>query len=189
MKFAVCVGISDICLMNNIKKKPVAVKLFCGLLLSERADLNELLEKLECVYGPHDVVSNIMDFSSYSDYYEDELGKIVRRCFVSFKNLIDRTALPDIKLNTIDIENTFSENGKRIFNIDPGYLALGQVFLASTKDNFCRIYIRDGIYEEVTLRFIKESYTPFAYTYKDYRSEEYASFFNEVRKIYKEQLH
>jgi hypothetical protein len=165
------------------------VKLFCGLLLSKESSFDKVLKLLEELNGTIDYVSPLLDFSVFSNYYEQEMGCDIRRYFVSFTNLINRIELPDIKNRAISTEKNHSVNDKRMFNIDPGYLALGQVFLASTKDNFCRVYVRDGIYVEVTLRYIKNSYTPFPYTYRDYRSEEYLDFFNSVRKIYKEQLH
>lgn len=174
--------------MNNNVKRPVPVKLFCGLLLAKEIDFNNVLKLLEELYGTVDSVSPLLNFSAFSNYYEREMGYDIRRYFVSFTNLINRMELPDIKNKAISIEKRHSYGDRRMFNIDPGYLALGQVFLASTKDNFCRIYVRDGIYVEVTLRYMKNTYTPFPYTYKDYRSEEYLDFFNSVRKIYKEQL-
>ena len=174
--------------MHHTEKKIAPVKLFCGLLLSKECCLDSVLERLVECFGDTDIVTPAMDFSAFSNYYEQEMGCSIRRYFVSFNNLIERQLLPDVKNSTIAIESTFSEDNKRKFNIDPGYLTLGQVFLASTKDNFCRIYIRNGIYVEVTLRYMKNTYTAFPYTYKDYRSEEYLMFFNDVRKIYKEQL-
>jgi len=174
--------------MNKAEKKPVLVKLFCGLLLAKESHLDAVLEKLKEYYGEIDLVVGPFSFDEFSNYYEQEMGVELRRYFISFKKLVDRIDLPEIKNASITIEKTFSDdNNKRKINIDPGYLTLGQVFLASTKDNFCRIYIRDGIYAEVTLRFVKDTYTAFPYTYKDYRSEKYLAFFNEVRKIYKDQ--
>jgi len=174
-------------MVTNIVK-PVPVKLFCGVLLSEGVDSTSLVNVLCGKFGSIDHRSEMVDFSRFSNYYENEMGANIVRYFLSFDACIDRTVLPDIKNATIEIEKEFSINGKRTCNLDPGYLTLGQVFLASTKDNFCRIYIRDGIYEEVTLRFVKDTYTPFPYTYKDYRSSEYTSFFNVVRRRYKEQF-
>ena len=44
---------------------------------------------------------------------------------------------------------------KRPVNIDPGYINESRLILASTKDFSHRIYLRDGIYAEVTLNYRK----------------------------------
>jgi hypothetical protein len=77
------------------------------------------------------------------------------------------------------------ENGKikRTLNLDPGYLSLAKVVLASTKDYSHRLYLGRGIYGEVTLFFKDKSYNPYPWTYPDYRTPEYINFFNQMRKI------
>lgn len=172
-----------------IEKEPVLVKLFCGIILSEGMDFNIVKKALTEKIGAIDTESSSVDFSLFSDYYKDEMGSNLKRVFVGFHELANRTTLPDIKRKTIVMEKEyFSPDGSRCCNLDPGYLTLGQLFLASTKDNFCRIYIRDGIYEEVTLRYKGKTFMPFEHTYKDYGSEHYLRFFNNLRAIYKNQL-
>ncbi len=73
-------------------------------------------------------------------------------------------------------------------NLDPGYMTLGQFFLATTKDQRQRVYIRDGIYVEPTLYFQDGHFHAFDWTYRDYQSEEYIRFLESVRKGLKVQL-
>jgi len=55
--------------------------------------------------------------------------------------------------------------------------------LATTKDYSHRIYVRDGIYEEVTLVYRRGSgFEPWPWTYPDYRSETAKRFFLAVRE-------
>src|SRR5690606_32807445 len=77
------------------------------------------------------------------------------------------------KRYTNDVEIRMSPEGPRRVNLDPGYLTLGQFFLATTKDQRHRVYIRDGIFVEPTLYFQEGKFLPFEWTYRDYRSEEY----------------
>ena len=146
------------------------------------------MEKLTTRFGQTDYISPAMDFSKYTSYYHKEMGEGLTRLFVTFKELMDRTRLPDIKQATIALEAELAQESKRRVNLDPGYLTLGQLFLASTKDNFQRIYLRDGIYAEVTLYYEQGRYRTFPWTYWDYASEEYHMVFKTIRTDYKKQL-
>lgn len=73
-------------------------------------------------------------------------------------------------------------------NIDPGYMTLGQFFLATTKDQRQRVYISKGIFIDPTLYYKEKQYKWYDWTYHDYRSKEYHDFLKSVRKIYHNQL-
>ena len=73
----------------------------------------------------------------------------------------------------------------RTVNIDPGYITLSKLVLASTKDYSHRIYIGKGIYAETTLRFIHGSFKPIDTTYPDYRTQLAIDFFNRTRDFLK----
>jgi hypothetical protein len=77
----------------------------------------------------------------------------------------------------------------RVVNIDPGYLTLSKVVLATTKDYSHRLYLRDGIYAEVTLHYESGVWRPWPWTYRDYASGQYSEFFERVRESLKQQLH
>ncbi len=76
------------------------------------------------------------------------------------------------------------ENQGRLINIDPGYVDLAKLVLASTKDYAHRIYLRKGIFAEITLSYRGNSFSPNDWTYPDYRSAEYIGIFNQIRKLY-----
>jgi hypothetical protein len=65
---------------------------------------------------------------------------------------------------------------------------LGKFLLASTKDQAHRIYLREGIFAEVTLRFQAGAYEPWPWTYADYRLDEVRAFLKKAREFYREQL-
>ena len=89
------------------------------------------------------------------------------RTFIFFKDLINRAEIADIKLRTNDIEAVLSTDGKRNVNIDPGYLTLANVILATTKGYSHRIYLGKGIYGEVTLLYKEKdkTFVPNIFTY------------------------
>lgn len=124
----------------------------------------------------------------YSQYYTPELGSPILRRFMFFKNLISEGDIATIKLQTNQIEEVLSKNEKRTINLDPGYIGLAKVVLATTKDYSHRIYIKNGIYAEVTLIFRNKSFQPHINTYRDYADHCYIKLFNFIRTLYKDLL-
>ena len=77
----------------------------------------------------------------------------------------------------------------RPVNIDPGYVHKYKVILATTKDHSHRVYMREGIFGEVTLHWHQNVWTPWPWTYADHKSEEAQRFFGRARAAYLAQLH
>ena len=72
--------------------------------------------------------------------------------------------------------------GPRHLNLDRGYLTPAKLVLASTKDHAHRIYLRDGIFAEVTLVYRQRKWQPLEWTYPDYRRDDYQAFFTQCRE-------
>jgi hypothetical protein len=161
--------------------------LFIGTLYFDTKIFDRSKEILERNLGDILLVSPSMPWD-YSSYYKDELGSPLFRQFIFFKNLIDPGFLADIKLKTNEIENALSSEGKRCINLDPGYLTLSKIVLASTKNYAHRIYIGKGIYAEVTLIYKGGTYKPHLYTYRDYQDKTYIDMFINARAILKKML-
>ena len=127
---------------------------------------------------------------NFTKHYNKEMGEGLMREFISFKKLINVNNIPKIKLITNETESEFadSSNGNRQINIDPGYINAEKLVLATTKNYGHRPYLTDGIYAELTYRFIKKSFTTLEWTYPDYRTKEAISMFNGWRKWYLEEL-
>ena len=160
-----------------------SVKLIAGMLSSVEELFLEAEEKLSRHFGKIDFAGDIIPFW-YTSYYENEMGKNLLRKFVSFGKLIDAGSLSEIKILAGNIEKELSNaSGKRMINIDPGYLTDAKLVLATTKNYGHRIYIGNGIYAEVTLHFKDGNFRAWDWTYPDYRTEEYIEIFNKIRKI------
>ena len=88
------------------------------------------------------------------------------------------------------IEKEFLEETEyglsRKVNIDPGYITLSKLVLASTKDFSHRIYIGKGIYAETTLRYVNGTFGAIDTTYPDYQTQLAIEFFNSCREYLKE---
>jgi hypothetical protein len=113
---------------------------------------------------------------------------LVRRIW-SFEPLVDPGALAAIKLSTNDLERAWSVDGRRRVNLDPGYVSLSKLVLATTKNHGHRVYLRDGIYAEVTLRYREGAFCPWPWTYPDYATAAYCALFGQIRRRYVAQLH
>lgn len=163
------------------------VKLIIGFIFKEEGILNKTRFLLERQFGKIDFESQTLPFT-HTDYYEKEFGRNLKRKFISFKKLILPQNLPKIKIITNIIEKKLSTQGSRTINIDPGYLDLAKLVLASTKDYKHRIYLNQLIYAEVTLFYENKSFRPWEWTYPDYKTPEYIAIFNQIRNIYTQQI-
>jgi hypothetical protein len=67
-------------------------------------------------------------------------------------------------------------------NIDPGYLSMTKLVLASTKNREHRIYLQGGIYAEVTLAFRDQAWMSMPWTYADYQRSDVLEFLTQARK-------
>lgn len=169
-------------------KLPAKVKLVVGLLGADQDILKRARTLLTGKFGAEEEAMPAIPFT-WTRYYADELGESPWRSFISYESLIDREELVDIKRFTNDLEQTLAVGQVRKINLDPGYLTLGQFFLATTKDQRHRVYVRDGIFVEPTLYFQDGNFFPFEWTYRDYRSEEYRQYFLAARMKLAYQMH
>jgi hypothetical protein len=160
-------------------REPKPVKLIIAILSASPEYEKEIRSILIEKFGPEEFTSGPFPFT-FTNYYADELGQNPMRTLISYENLIPRIQVPDIKLWTNQQEFRF-DSQTRLVNLDPGYLTLGQFFLATTKDQRQRVYIRDGIFVEPTLFFQENQWQPFPWTYPDYKSTTYLEFFQSVR--------
>ncbi|HDZ77024.1 MAG TPA: DUF4416 family protein [Candidatus Omnitrophica bacterium] len=168
--------------MGNITK-PQKAKLFIGIILKNESLYESLARQLCLKFGRIDFESSYLNFN-YTDHYEGEMGVNLKRKFISFENLILPDKIAKIKNITNKIESRFRKNRKRQINLDPGYLNDAKIILATTKNYSHRIYLKNGIYAEVTLSFLKNTFTANPWAYPDYQSNDYIAIFNQMRQIF-----
>jgi hypothetical protein len=162
------------------------VKLFVGMISVRPALFHEIRLPLIERFGPVESESPVYPWT-HTTYYEKEMGPDLKRQFLFFKQPVPPDALSEIKRFTNELEQqwvrTTSDGNRRRINLDPGYLAPSKIVLATTKDYSHRIYLRDGIYAEVTLMYKGKSFHALPHTYPDFRSEEYIALFNQARRL------
>ena len=119
-------------------------------------------------WGPIELESPRFDFTE-THYYDATMGPGLKKVFFTFRRPFDPTELVDIKLETNRWEEEYAAARHwqsqchpigqchpiepRPLNLDPGYLTLAKLVLASTKDFAHRIYLARGIYAEITLQY------------------------------------
>ncbi len=160
-------------------------KLIMGMIFQDKDICIKAEKALRRKFGRIDFESKMMNFN-HTRYYEKEMGENLLRKFVSFRRLINAERLADIKRFTNKLEWRFSIDARRRINLDPGYLDANKLVLATTKDWAHRIYLKKGIYAELTLHFQNSSFQSWEWTYPDYRTRDYIDIFNQIRKIYLE---
>ena len=109
------------------------------------------------------------------------MGPNLLRRWLSLEKLISPEELGPMKHISNEMEDSFSKNGRRTVNIDPGYLGLSKLVLASTKDFSHRIFVGNQIYEEITLLYRTNKFTALPWSYSDYKSAPAIQFLTEAR--------
>ena len=169
------------------KMMPVQpVQLFVGVIFSDSDLLGPLEAELEERLGHIDARSAIYPFDSTA-YYEEEMGKDLKRVFYSFADLIGPEAIVDAKTASAEIEDKFARGGKRRVNIDPGYMDFYKLVLASNKYLGQKIYLGKDVYADPTLYYDK-GWKPYDWGFPDFKGGRYDSFLTEIRAAYKRKI-
>jgi uncharacterized protein DUF4416 len=157
--------------------------------------LDWAIERSAAEWGPLVRTSERFDFCE-TDYYQSTMGRNLLKQFWVFQRPFDPSQLAAVKRLTIAWEAELAElvrrgeivgdDGMRIseprpLNLDPGYITSAKLVLASTKDHTHRIYLRDGIFAEITLFFRHGRWEHHEWTFPDYRRADYQEFFTRVR--------
>ena len=137
-------------------------------------------------WGPVALESEPFDHRETS-YYEATMGPDLKKQFLAFERLVDPAGLADWKLQAggweIEYQRLAGHPEPRPLNLDPGYLTEAKLVLATTKDRDHRLYLRDGIYAEVTLHFQRGAWQSRPWTYPDYQRADYHAFFHRCREF------
>lgn len=176
----------------GLARSPKPVTLICGLISNDPDLMRRAVRLLAEHGGPLELASELWPFDS-TDYYELEMGEGLQRQFVSFEKMIDPGDLAHQKTLSNELERRIAyECGlpadRRPVNLDPGYLTLSKLVLATTKDYSHRLYLREGIYAESTLHYESGRWVAWPWTYPDYAEPRYHGFFESVRERHKTKL-
>ncbi len=174
-----------------VPNPPMPVLRFAGLLASSEDALAATRRELSQWYGLIDDMSPAIPFT-FTDYYAEQMGTDLLRQWVRFATLFAPEQMAKCKLETnmaeILLSRQLSPTVRRPVNVDPGYITRYKVVLATTKDHSHRVYLSEGIYGEVTLHWSNNQWTPWPWTYADYKTPAAGEFFLRARDYYFQQL-
>lgn len=165
---------------------PPKAKLFISVIYSSDDILTETEKRLVKKFGSVDFRTRSLPYVSGELFREKGAAQL--RIFISFAKLIRREKIVSAKKYTESLEKRFMENGVQGAKIDPGYLTLSNVFIATGRDYFHRTYIGKGVYLENEYRYVAKRYQPWEWTPPDLHKPENIFFFHEVRILYQRQI-
>lgn len=140
---------------------------------------------LQELFGPIELESPLFPFAKTS-YYEPTMGPFLQRQFYSFQLLADPVGLANWKLcsNAMEVKARQLQQHnslERPINLDVGYITGAKLVLASTKDCVHRLYLKDGIYAEITMYFRRDRWVSHQFTFPDFKSGMYDVFLRKAR--------
>ena len=187
--------------MGLIKKPPPCVR-FAAAFSHEDRILKLVWDRLESHWGKIATLSPAFDFIESPYYHKtmylapaNDTPPILRKQMAVFADPYDPQSLALDKVDSNRWEEAWTaellpadalvrENPltKRLVKIDPGYLSMTKLVLASTKNREHRIYLQGGIYAEVTLAFRDQAWMSMPWTYADYQRSDVLEFLIQARK-------
>lgn len=178
-------------------RQPQNVLLFMAVFSPFGIAFDWTLRRAEEEFGAVALRSGAFPFEQFTNYYAPTMGAKLPKELWAFQKRIDPAALPKIKCLTNKWEADFVQETaagnvsgsdvsvSRPLNIDPGYIDLGKLILASTKDHAHRIYLSKGIFAETTLVYTQKHWKALPWSYPDYQSEGYQTFLTQCRELLK----
>lgn len=129
-------------------------------------------------------------FNPLASYYSKEMGdsSLLKRLFLVPNTLQPRESILTGKLLALDWERGWAVEGKRMVNVDVGFLSLENFILATTKNYSHRIYLAQNIFADLTYQFSEGKFQSLPWTYPDYSDAEKIDFFTWLRSYLLEKI-
>ena len=85
----------------------------------------------------------------------------------------------------MQIEQALSHKGNRRVNVDVGYLDLFKLVLASVKGRGNKLYLRDGVWADMTLLYQNGGFQSLPWTFPDFAAGVYNEDLRAIRDLLK----
>ena len=171
--------------MGELRPHPPVLRFVAAFSRHEQA-VDWARTQMVNAWGPIALESQPFAFVETS-YYDATMGTGLRKTLFVFRELVDPELLVDGKLLTNRWEQQYAAQTDwpepRPLNLDPGYVTLAKLVLASTKDRDHRIYLGRGIFAENTLFFRSGAWQVRPWTYPDYQRADYREFLMAAREL------
>jgi len=157
---------------------------FCAIISRHATLSSNAVEHIGAHWGKPVILSPELNFEA-GDFYTKTMGTDLKKRLVAFEGFVDPADLADWKNQTNDWESElaaeYSDQELRPLNLDPGYMSQAKLVLATIKDRDHRVYLRDGIFAEVTLTYVGKVWQHHRWSYPSYRTDDVARFASECR--------
>ena len=100
---------------------------------------------------------------------------------------LDGLAAVKVATNALERDSA-GPDGRRLVNLDPGYLTLERLVLASGKNFTHRVYLGRGIWADLTLIYQGGDWVSLPWTFRDYASAPVQAFLTRVRDGYHREI-
>lgn len=170
--------------MSRPREPRPGLLIFSAISADLEADWGAVLPELTARFGPviHD--SGPLAFD-HTQYYDRELGSPLFRRLAAFDTPLPQDELAAVKHFAMGLEARLSRaDGRRRLNLDPGMITLERLVLATGKGFTHRIYLRQGIYADLTLIYQKGAWRTLPWTFPDYGRPEVQAHLSAMRDIY-----
>jgi len=117
-----------------------------------------------------------------TNYYEKEMGPNLMKIYVSWPGLKDPESLVEVKLAALEWESRHAPDGRRLANLDPGYVFSGGLVLSTGKFREHRLPLGRGVWGELTLTYRQGGFKPLPWTYPDYQKPEVQAWLVKMRE-------
>jgi len=164
---------------------------FCAIITRHPSAKQWAIHRLADQWGSATVRSSEIPFEA-GGYYTPSMGSGLQKTLVASAGFVDPGGLADWKHATNQWEQDYiaasEHEEERPLNLDPGYMTQAKLVLATTKDRDHRLYLRDGMFAEVTLTYVGKAWQHHRWSYPSYRTEEVAQFANGCRQSLRQHL-
>ena len=164
----------------------------CGVVARNEDGQRRAIEQLIQAWGPATIQSERLPFDA-GGYYDRSMGSPLTQILVGFDGVIVPDGLADWKHHTNRLESEAAAEGwdavERPVNLDCGYVTEAKLVLATTKNRSHRIYLRDGMFAEITLTYVGGQWRHHDQTYPNYRTDAVAMFADGCRRYLRTHLH
>ncbi len=164
---------------------PQPAKLLASVIYRDEERFAEARRLFAERIGAVERVSDPFPFD-FTEYYAREMGAPLARRFIVAADPVARDALAAVKEAAERIEDALAIDGRRTVNVDPGLLTEENFILATGKNYSHRIYLRDGVFADLTLVYERGAYRALPWTYPDYASATVRAFLADVRSAHRE---
>jgi len=150
--------------------------LLFAVMYSSLEHYSKALDILKKEFGDIKAEGEEYDFD-FTAYYENEFGKNLKKRIVVFEKEIEKNELVGIRLKTGKIEEELAVDGKRVVNIDPGYISSQEVVLATLKGKPWKEELGKGVFGHKVIEFKDGEVITFRHTFADYKLGQNIEFF------------